>query len=40
MAHWLMKSEPGSYSWDQLVRDRRPNGTASAIPPRGCTSRR
>ena len=22
MAHWLMKSEPSSYSWDQLVRDR------------------
>ena len=22
MAHWLMKSEPGSYSWDQLQRDR------------------
>jgi predicted RNA-binding protein with PUA-like domain len=22
MAHWLMKSEPGSYSWDELVRDR------------------
>ena len=21
MAHWLMKSEPGSYSWDNLVRD-------------------
>ena len=21
MAHWLMKSEPGSYSWDQLIRD-------------------
>jgi predicted RNA-binding protein with PUA-like domain len=21
MAHWLMKSEPESYSWDQLVRD-------------------
>lgn len=21
MAHWLMKSEPGSYGWDQLVRD-------------------
>ena len=20
-AHWLMKSEPGSYSWDDLVRD-------------------
>lgn len=22
MAHWLMKSEPGSYSWDQLNRDK------------------
>jgi predicted RNA-binding protein with PUA-like domain len=22
MAHWLMKSEPGSYSWDQLLRDK------------------
>ncbi len=21
MAHWLMKSEPGSYSWADLVRD-------------------
>ena len=21
MARWLMKSEPGSYSWDELVRD-------------------
>jgi predicted RNA-binding protein with PUA-like domain len=21
MAHWLMKSESGSYSWDDLVRD-------------------
>jgi predicted RNA-binding protein with PUA-like domain len=21
MSHWLMKSEPGSYSWDELVRD-------------------
>jgi len=21
MAHWLMKSEPDSYSWDQLVAD-------------------
>ncbi len=21
MAHWLMKSEPRSYSWDDLVRD-------------------
>src|SRR3546814_5164365 len=23
MAHWLMKSEPSSYSWDQLVKDGR-----------------
>jgi predicted RNA-binding protein with PUA-like domain len=22
MAHWLLKSEPGSYSWQQLVRDK------------------
>ena len=22
MAYWLMKSEPASYSWDDLVRDR------------------
>jgi predicted RNA-binding protein with PUA-like domain len=22
MAHWLMKSEPGSYSWQQLLRDK------------------
>jgi predicted RNA-binding protein with PUA-like domain len=22
MAHWLMKSEPASYGWDDLVRDR------------------
>jgi predicted RNA-binding protein with PUA-like domain len=22
MAHWLMKSEPDVYSWDDLVRDR------------------
>ena len=22
MAHWLMKSEPGVYSWDNLVGDR------------------
>lgn len=25
MAYWLMKSEPGAYSWDQLVKDRRTN---------------
>ena len=23
MAHWLMKSEPGSYSWQQLLSDQR-----------------
>ena len=23
MAHWLMKSEPGTYGWADLVRDRR-----------------
>lgn len=23
MAYWLMKSEPGSYSWDDLVRDKQ-----------------
>ena len=23
MAYWLMKSEPGTYSWDDLVRDKR-----------------
>jgi predicted RNA-binding protein with PUA-like domain len=23
LAHWLLKSEPFKYSWDQLVKDRR-----------------
>ena len=23
MAHWLLKSEPGTYSWDRLVREKR-----------------
>jgi predicted RNA-binding protein with PUA-like domain len=23
MAYWLVKSEPSSYSWDQLVKDKR-----------------
>src|SRR5438093_1048098 len=23
MANWLLKTEPGSYSWDDLARDRR-----------------
>jgi predicted RNA-binding protein with PUA-like domain len=25
MAHWLLKSEPSSYSWDQMVADGRTN---------------
>lgn len=25
MAHWLIKSEPSAYSWDQLVKDGRTN---------------
>jgi predicted RNA-binding protein with PUA-like domain len=25
MAHWLLKSEPSSYSWDELVADGRTN---------------
>jgi predicted RNA-binding protein with PUA-like domain len=27
MAHWLLKSEPSSYSWDQLVKDKRTSWT-------------
>jgi hypothetical protein len=23
MAHWLVKSEPSAYSWDQLVKEKR-----------------
>ena len=23
MKHWLIKSEPGTYSWDDLVRDKK-----------------
>ena len=23
MAHWLLKTEPGCYSWDDLVRDKK-----------------
>lgn len=23
MAHWLIKSEPSTYSWDQLVNDKK-----------------
>ena len=25
MAYWLLKSEPSSYSWDQLLKDKRTN---------------
>lgn len=33
MAHWLMKSEPSAYSWDQLVKDGRThwNGVRNAL---------
>jgi predicted RNA-binding protein with PUA-like domain len=27
MNHWLVKSEPETYSWDDLVRDKRTNWT-------------
>ena len=27
MRHWVLKSEPGSYGWDDLVRDRRTEWT-------------
>ena len=27
MAHWLLKSEPSTYSWDQLVKDKRTSWT-------------
>ena len=27
MAHWLIKSEPSAYSWDQLVKDKRTSWT-------------
>lgn len=27
MAHWLLKSEPGAYGWDDLVRDGRTEWT-------------
>jgi predicted RNA-binding protein with PUA-like domain len=25
MAHWLVKSEPGTYAWERMVKDRRTN---------------
>ena len=27
MRHWLLKSEPGAYGWDDLVRERRTEWT-------------
>ena len=27
MAHWLLKSEPSAYSWDQLVKEKRTSWT-------------
>ena len=27
MAHWLLKSEPSAYSWDQLVKDKKTSWT-------------
>ena len=33
MAHWLLKTEPGTYSWDDLVRDKRAtwDGVSNAV---------
>lgn len=27
MAHWLMKSEPSAYSWEQMVKDKKSGWT-------------
>jgi predicted RNA-binding protein with PUA-like domain len=27
MAHWLIKSEPSAYAWDQLVKDKKTSWT-------------
>jgi predicted RNA-binding protein with PUA-like domain len=32
MAHWLIKSEPSAYSWDQLVKDKRTSWTGVRNP--------
>jgi len=32
MAHWLIKSEPSSYSWDQLVKDKHTSWTGVRNP--------
>jgi predicted RNA-binding protein with PUA-like domain len=32
MAHWLIKSEPSSYSWDQLAKDKHTSWTGVRNP--------
>lgn len=32
MAHWLVKSEPSTYSWDQLVKDKKTSWTGVRNP--------
>ena len=32
MAHWLIKSEPSAYAWDQLVKDKRTSWTGVRNP--------
>ena len=32
MAHWLIKSEPSTYSWAQLVKDKRTSWTGMRNP--------
>ena len=32
MAHWLIKSEPSAYSWDQLVREKHTSWTGVRNP--------
>ena len=32
MAHWLIKSEPSAYAWDQLVKDKRTAWTGVRNP--------
>ena len=40
MAYWLMKSEPASYGWDDLVRDGGTDWDGCATMPRGSTCAR
>jgi predicted RNA-binding protein with PUA-like domain len=32
MAHWLIKSEPSAYSWDQFVKDKKTSWTGVRNP--------